>query len=70
MLDAADIVAATGPLPDIETADLLGSALAGVRDLADRSEQAPAGHISVARRILAVERDLACLIRRLRQLRA
>jgi hypothetical protein len=68
MLDAAAIVAAADPLSDLAAAELLRSALAGVRELADRATDSAVGQASVARRILAVEADLANLIWRLRHL--
>lgn len=69
MLDAAAIVASADAVPDAIAAKYLRAALRGVEAFAD-SDDDVAGHLSVARQILAVEGDLAATIRRLMVLRA
>jgi hypothetical protein len=68
MLDAASVIAADDVVPDVVHDDLV-SASAGVRELAELAGQVPPGHASLACRMLAVEADLACVVRRLRRLR-
>ncbi len=69
MLDAAGIVASADAVPDAIAAKHLKSALTGVAAFGD-SDDDVVGHLCVARRILAVEEDLAAAIRRLMLLRA